>query len=220
MFNMGSHDPFGHLEHKLWPKEGLEVELAIWLPTTKSLESPRFPCVKVACHITLESSWWGLYLCFKPHLKQRFVHKVMGPQSCMSPNFWEFLDSHLGVPRQNEIWVLVPWPRTEYTIRGKVVASPKFGPWWVLWVCVCPWFLHAPKCSNYALTNLLFGLCRSVWVIELLVNLLNPILELQHTPLPPKCYKLRNVPQLFFLSLSSSRSLGVRHLPLVCEEKK
>ncbi len=26
------------------------------------------------------------------------------------------------------------------------------------------------KCSSYALTNLLFGLCRSVWVIGMLVN--------------------------------------------------
>jgi len=26
---MGSHDPFGHLKHKLWPKEGLGVKLAI-----------------------------------------------------------------------------------------------------------------------------------------------------------------------------------------------
>ncbi len=30
------------------------------------------------------------------------------------------------------------------------------------------------KCFSYALTNLLFGLCRSVWVIELFVNLCNP----------------------------------------------
>jgi hypothetical protein len=27
------------------------------------------------------------------------------------------------------------------------------------------------KCSNYTLTNLLFGLCKFVWVIDLLVNL-------------------------------------------------
>jgi hypothetical protein len=27
------------------------------------------------------------------------------------------------------IWMWVPWRVTEYTIRGKVVASPKFGPW-------------------------------------------------------------------------------------------
>ncbi len=27
MFEMGSHDPFGHLKHKLWPKEGPRVKL-------------------------------------------------------------------------------------------------------------------------------------------------------------------------------------------------
>jgi hypothetical protein len=29
MSKMGSHDPFGHLKHKLWPKEGLGVKLPI-----------------------------------------------------------------------------------------------------------------------------------------------------------------------------------------------
>jgi len=29
MFKMGSHDPFGHLTHKLWPKEGLGIKLPI-----------------------------------------------------------------------------------------------------------------------------------------------------------------------------------------------
>jgi len=33
---MGSHDPFGFLKHKLWPKEGLKVKLPISLLTTKS----------------------------------------------------------------------------------------------------------------------------------------------------------------------------------------
>jgi hypothetical protein len=36
---MGSHCPFGHLKHKLLPKEGSGVKLAIWLPTTKSWEN-------------------------------------------------------------------------------------------------------------------------------------------------------------------------------------
>jgi hypothetical protein len=27
MSKMGSHHPFGHLKHKLWPKEGLGVKL-------------------------------------------------------------------------------------------------------------------------------------------------------------------------------------------------
>jgi hypothetical protein len=51
----------------------------------------------------------------------------------------------VGVPWQNDIWVLVMWPSTNYTIRGKVVASPKSRPWWILWICVCPWFVYASK---------------------------------------------------------------------------
>jgi len=90
MFNMGSHDPFGHLKDKLWPKEGSEVKLAVWLPTIKNQELTRFPCVQVTYDISLESSQWGLQLYFRLHLNWRFVHKVMGPQSCMSPNFDNF----------------------------------------------------------------------------------------------------------------------------------
>jgi hypothetical protein len=102
-----------------------------------------------------------------------------------------------GILGQNDIWVLVPWPSTKYTIRGKVVASPKFGLWWILWVYVCSWFVRAPKCCNYTLTNLLFGLCRSVWVNEVLVNLPSPMSKLQHAPLPPKCYEPKNAPNSF-----------------------
>jgi hypothetical protein len=40
-----------------------------------------------------------------------------------------FRDSHLGVPGQKAIWMWAPWRGAQYTIRGKVVASPKFGPW-------------------------------------------------------------------------------------------
>jgi hypothetical protein len=29
MFEMGSHDPFGHLKHKLWSKERSGVKLAV-----------------------------------------------------------------------------------------------------------------------------------------------------------------------------------------------
>jgi len=41
-----------------------------------------------------------------------------------------------GVPGKIAIWMWAPWRVTEYTIRGKVVASPKSGPWWVLCVRV------------------------------------------------------------------------------------
>jgi hypothetical protein len=54
-------------------------------------------------------------------------------------------DSHLGVLGQNAIWMWASWRGTKYTIRGKVVASPKSGPWWILWVRVYPWLVLAPK---------------------------------------------------------------------------
>jgi len=125
----------------------------------------------------------------------------------------------VGVSRQNDIWVLILWPGTKYTIRGKVMASPKSGPWWVLWICVCLQLVHVLKCFNYALTNLLFGLCRSVWVIELFVNFSNPIPELQHTPLPRSATSQGARPNSFSFyyslldsQLSPSRSLGVCQL--------
>jgi hypothetical protein len=57
-----------------------------------------------------------------------------GPTKSRESQFWEFQDSHLGVLGQNSIWMLVSWPITKYTIRGKVMVSPKSRPWWVLWV--------------------------------------------------------------------------------------
>jgi len=115
------HNPFKHLKHKLWPKEGPAVKLTIWLRTTKSRESPRFPYMQVACNIPLKSSWWGLQLCLKLHLNQRFSHKVMGPQSHKSPNFRNFG----GISRQNDIWVLVPWLGTKYIVRGEGGGFPQ-----------------------------------------------------------------------------------------------
>jgi hypothetical protein len=139
-----------------------------------------------------------------------------GHPKSQESQLWEFRDSHLGVSGQNDIWVLVMWSGIEYTIRGKVVASPKSRLWWVLWVCGCLCFVHAPKCSNYTLTNLLFGLCRFVWVNELLVNLPSPIPELQHAPLPPEVLRTKECAPTpspsdvftFGLSVESIKELG------------
>ncbi len=177
--------------------------MAIWLSSTKSRESPWFTCMKVACHTPLKSSRWELQLFFRPHLIQRFKEKVMGPQSRERPNFrnfgfrWHF--------KQNGIWVLAMWPSIENTKMGKVVASPKSGLRCVLWVRVCQWFIRAQKISNYALTNLLFGLCRSMWVIDFfcLSFFIVPTPELQHAPLPPKWCELGSMPQFLILLLFS-----------------
>ncbi len=43
----------------------------------------------------------------------------MGLQSHRSPN-----SRILGLSEENDIWVLISWPRTKNIIKGKVVASP------------------------------------------------------------------------------------------------
>jgi hypothetical protein len=86
MSKMALHEPFRHLKHKLCAKEGPGVKLAIWLPTTKSQESTRFPCVQATCDILLKSSRRGLQLCFRPHRDRRFAQEVMCLQSCESPS--------------------------------------------------------------------------------------------------------------------------------------
>jgi hypothetical protein len=87
----------------------------------------------------LESSWRKLQICFRSHFDPRSVCKVMGLQSPGSPRWRDF-----GTPTRESresrerkvIWMWAPWRGPKYTIRGKVVASPKSGPWWVLCVRV------------------------------------------------------------------------------------
>jgi hypothetical protein len=91
-----------------------------------------------------------------------------GPPKSRESQFWEFRDFHLGVhlgiPEQNDIWVLAPWPGTKYTIRGKVMASPKSEPWWILWVHVCSWLIRAPKVFQLRTNQL------DVWFVQVWVG--------------------------------------------------
>jgi hypothetical protein len=143
MSKMGSHDPFEHLQHKLWPKERLGIKLAVWPSTMESRESTWFPSVQVACDMPLKRSWRGLQLLFRPHPNRRSGQEVIVPRSCGTlglGNFgtpiWESRDKKpFGCHSHGEV----------HTIWGKVVASPKFGPWWVLWIRGHPWLFLAPK---------------------------------------------------------------------------
>ncbi len=82
--------------------------------------------------------------------------------------------------------MLVPWLGTEYTIRGKVVASPKSRLWWVLWVRIYSWLVLAPKMFKLCINQLVVWfvqVCASDWLLVILPSL---VPELQHAPLPPQ----------------------------------
>jgi hypothetical protein len=141
MSEMGSHCSFGHLKHKLWPKEGPGVEFPgvcqFSLPTSKSRESTQFTWLQATCHISLESSRRGLQLFFRLHCDRRFAKEVMRPQSPGSPGWRDFGTPMRESRERKAIWMQAPWRGTEYTIRGEGVGFPKgegggfpkFGPW-------------------------------------------------------------------------------------------
>jgi hypothetical protein len=98
----------------------------------------------------------------------------MGIQSCGSPNFENFGTPNLGVLGQNDIWVLALWSSIDNTIRGKVMASPSSSRGESCEFVFTRGSSVHQKCSDYALTNLLFGLCMSMWTIDLIVILPKP----------------------------------------------
>ncbi len=128
----------------------------------------------MACHILLENFWQALQLFFKPHSNWRFTKEVIDLQSCKSPNFENFGIPNLEVLGQNDIWVQAPWPGIENTIRGKTVVFPSLGRGESYESVFARGLFVHKKCSNYALTSLLFGLCMSMWIFDMLVTCHNP----------------------------------------------
>jgi hypothetical protein len=167
MSKMGLHDPFGHLKHKLWPKERPGVKLVIWFPTTKSRQSIKFPHVQVVCDIPFEKLLTKATILLQTSFQSKGRTQTYGAPKLRKSQPWEFQNSHLGIPGQNAIWMWASWKGTKYTIRGKVVTSPKSGPWWVSWVRVCPWLVLTPEvlqlCTNQLVVWFCVGSCE--WVI-------------------------------------------------------
>jgi hypothetical protein len=114
------HDPFGHLKHKLWPKEGLvNWQFESWPIKIKNLLD------SLAC------KWHATY-CWKI-LDEGYNFALdltsIGGFHTISWALKSVIVSILGIlrlpgfRRQNDIWVLVLWASIKY-YKGKVVASP------------------------------------------------------------------------------------------------
>jgi hypothetical protein len=82
---MPSHRQFGHLQPKLWAKEGLGIKLPVWLPTTKSQELTCSWRPIWACNMALERYRRGLKLWFRPRRNPTPQLGVMAVQSFGSP---------------------------------------------------------------------------------------------------------------------------------------
>jgi hypothetical protein len=185
---MVSHWSFGHLQLKLWAKEGAGVKLTIWLPTIKSLESTFSRPPNWECNMALERSRRGLQLWFRLRCDQTQQSGVMSSQSPGTPTgiiSGQFRNSNLGVPGKCAIRMQLSRGAVENTIWGKVVASLEFEPWWILWIkvpVVCP---NTQGCSRMWTNHFVvcFG-CR--FKLDLLVplpSLISGLLARPSTPL-------------------------------------
>jgi len=144
MSKMASHEPFGHLQLKLWAKEGPGVKLAVWLLTTKSWESTSCRCPILEYHMALKSSQRELQLWFRPHLDWTLQSGVMSSQSPGTLTRDSFgtptCESHekepFGCSLRREMQSIL------YGGRWWSPTSPGHGE-----SCVskCPWLVPTPK---------------------------------------------------------------------------
>jgi len=166
MSKMGLHHPFGHLKHKLWPKEKSGINLAIWLPTTKSLESTWFTYVQMTCETSLENFRRRLQLCFRPHLHQRSAREVMGLQSRDSPNYGNFEGLSLGSPGTKSHLDLDPVGSHRVYYKGEGDGFPQVQAVVSLVNSSCMWLVLTSKVLQLCTNHFVLVLCRPVWVNE------------------------------------------------------
>jgi len=165
MSKMGSHDPFGHLKHKLWPKKRSGVKLPIWLLTTKSWESTQFPRVQVACDIPLESSRWGLQLFLNLISIRGLNTKLWGPKT-VGVLTLAILGPPLGSPETKSHLDVGLVERHKIYYKGEGGGFPQVRAVVSIVNMSCMWFVLVSKMLQLCINHLVLVLCTSVWVID------------------------------------------------------
>jgi hypothetical protein len=151
---------------------------------------------------------------FRPYLNQRFAQEIMGFQNRISilrisgisrPPTWESCDKMTFGCR--------PSGQAQRILEG--------GRWWLPQSLSrgesCEsMFVHGllihKKCSNYTLTNLLFGLCRFVWIIDSLVICFNLHPKALAHPFAPKMLRARKCTPSPYLSVVFTFGLIVKSI--------
>jgi len=198
MFKMGLYCLFGHLKHKLWPKERPGVKLPVWLSTRKVGNRPDLlgyrQCAtyhwkafdksyNFVLHLT---SIWGL-------LAKLWGSKVAGvPVGVI-----------LGVPGEKSHLDVGPVESCRVYYKGEGGGGFPQVRAVVSLVCpCCPWLILAPKVLQVCTDHFVWVVCRPVWVNKTCQLFLVPSRS-SNTPLfPSKCSELGSVSRLLPLPLS------------------
>jgi hypothetical protein len=218
MSEMGLHDPFEHLKHKLWPKERSGVKLAVWLPTTKPLNVGKRPDF-LAYRWRATYRWKAFDKAYNFALRLISIgdlkRKLWAPKVVRVPSL-RISRLPLGNPETKSHLNVGLMERDRVYYKGEGGGFPQ------VWAVVslvspsCPWLILAPKVLQLHTNHLVLVLCRSVWVSEACQSFLVPSRS-SNTPLyPSKVLRTRErAPTLcssaiFYwgLTFESSKELG------------
>jgi len=142
---MASHEPFRHLEHKLWSKEGSVVKLAVRLPTIKKLGIDPTPvCASGVRYIVENLLRRATSLLQTSSQSEVWAGSYELPKSRESKS-GQFRDSSLGVPGQKAIQM---WGAAEQ--RREYYMGEGGGFPWVQAVVsqvspCCPWLVPTSR---------------------------------------------------------------------------
>jgi hypothetical protein len=164
MFKMGL-DPFGHLKHKLWAKEGSRVKLAIWLWPLKVRNQPNFIAWKwhaTYCWKALDKGYnFALDLISIGGLHA----KLWGPKVTRVPTL-VISGLPLGSPETKCHLDVGLVERHRLYYKGEGGGFPQVQAVVSLVSPSCPWLVLAPKVLQLCTNHLVLVLCWSMWIVE------------------------------------------------------
>jgi hypothetical protein len=218
MFKMGSHHPFGHLKHKLWPKERPEVKF-----DSRPLKVDNRPDF-LTCRWLATYRWKALnegYNFASDLISIGGLHiKLCGPKVAGVPTLG-ISALPFGSPRTKCHLDANPVPKHIVYYKGEGGGFPQFWAVVSLVNSSCPWLVLTPKVLQLNTNQLVIWFCAGLceW-LNFLSFFLVPSRS-SNMPLYPQSVASQGVcPQfltlpLFFISyshLNLSRSLGAHHL--------
>jgi hypothetical protein len=171
MSKMGSHDPFGHLKHKLWPNEGPRVKLPIWLPTIKSQESPKF----LACMWHATYCWKALnkgYNFAENFISIKGLHTKLWAHKVVRISVVRISGLALGSPRTKCHLDVGLVERHKVYYKGEGGGFPQIRAVVSLVSQNYPWLVLAPKVLQLCTNHFVFGFVQvhvSSWCFSLIL---------------------------------------------------
>jgi hypothetical protein len=197
---MGSHDPFGHLTHKLWPKEGRKSN---WQFDSRPLKVRNHPDF-LACRWRSIYRWKTLdegYNFSLDLISIRGLHTKLWVPKVMGVLIVRISGLPLGSPETKGHLGAGHMAMHRVYYKGEDGGFPQVRTMVSLVNPNLPMARPSTKVFRLCINQLV------IWFVQvhvsewLLVILPNPISKLQHTPLPSKCHEPKSMPQLLTFSM-------------------